>query len=74
VGADAAIGRIYLPRRWLIEAGVQPEEWLQNPVLTPGIQIVVARLLEEADRLYKQAQPGIAALPQIAVQPFWQPA
>jgi phytoene synthase len=63
VGADAALGRIYLPRRWLIEAGVQPEVWLKNPKITAGIKIVVARLLEEADRLYKQAQPGIAALP-----------
>ena len=63
VGADAALGRSYLPRRWLIEAGVQPEEWLANPEITPGIKIVVARLLTEADRLYKQSQHGIAALP-----------
>jgi phytoene synthase len=63
VGADAALGRSYLPRRWLIEAGVQPEEWLANPESSPGIQIVVARLLTEADRLYKQSQHGIAALP-----------
>jgi phytoene synthase len=63
VGADAALGRSYLPRRWLIEAGVQPEEWLAKPEITPGIKIVVARLLTEADRLYKQSQHGIAALP-----------
>ena len=63
VGADAALGRSYLPRRWLIEAGVQPEEWLANPEITPGIKVVVARLLTEADRLYKQSQHGIAALP-----------
>jgi phytoene synthase len=63
VGADAALGRIYMPRRWLIEAGVQADEWLQNPVLTPGIKVVVNRLLNEADRLYKQSQHGIAALP-----------
>jgi phytoene synthase len=63
VGADAALGRIYMPRRWLIEAGVQADEWLENPVLTPGIKVVVNRLLNEADRLYKQSQHGIAALP-----------
>ena len=63
VGADAALGRIYMPRRWLIEAGVQADEWLQNPSFTPGIKVVVNRLLNEADRLYKQAQHGIAALP-----------
>jgi phytoene synthase len=63
VGADAALGRCYLPRRWLIEAGVQPEDWLTRPDITPGIKIVVTRLLTEADRLYKQSQHGIAALP-----------
>ncbi len=63
VGADAALGRIYMPRRWLIEAGIQADEWLKNPVFTPGIKVVVNRLLNEADRLYKQSQHGIAALP-----------
>lgn len=63
VGHDASIGRLYLPRRWLIEAGVQPEAWLAEPTFTPAIAGVVARLLDEADRLYKQAHSGIAALP-----------
>ncbi len=63
VGHDASIGRLYLPRRWLVEAGVNPEEWLAQPSFTPAIAQVVARLLDEADRIYKQAQSGIAALP-----------
>ena len=63
VGHDASIGRLYLPRRWLVEAGVQPEVWLAGPGFTPAIAQVVARLLDEADRLYKQAHSGIAALP-----------
>lgn len=63
VGHDASIGRLYLPRRWMIEAGVQPEAWLAQPSFTPGIAQVVERLLDEADRLYKQAHSGIAALP-----------
>jgi len=63
VGHDASIGRLYLPRRWLIEAGVQPEAWMAQPTFTPAIAQVVARLLDEADRLYKQAHSGIAALP-----------
>lgn len=63
VGADAALQRIYLPRDWLREAGIDPQAWLRQPVCTPALQGVVARLLDEADRLYKQAQPGIAALP-----------
>ena len=63
VGHDASIGRLYLPRRWLIEAGINPEAWLSQPTFTPAIAEVVARLLDEADRLYKQAHSGIAALP-----------
>lgn len=63
VGADAALQRIYLPRDWLREAGIDPQAWLQQPVCTPALRGVVARLLDEADRLYRQAQSGIAALP-----------
>ncbi|MCZ8253808.1 MAG: phytoene/squalene synthase family protein [Hylemonella sp.] len=63
VGADAAIQRIYLPRDWLREAGITPDTWLQQPVCTPALQSVITRLLDEADRLYQQAQTGIAALP-----------
>ncbi|WP_231734003.1 phytoene/squalene synthase family protein [Limnohabitans sp. Rim47] len=63
VGHDARIGRLYLPRRWLIEAGVQPDAWLAQPTFSPAIAQVVTRLLDEADRLYKQAHSGIAALP-----------
>lgn len=63
VGHDASIGRLYLPRRWLMEAGVEPDAWLAQPRFTPAIATVVNRLLDEADRLYKQAHSGIAALP-----------
>jgi phytoene synthase len=63
VGHDASIGRLYLPRHWMIEVGVQPEVWLAQPNFTPAIAQVVQRLLDEADRIYKQAHSGIAALP-----------
>lgn len=63
VGHDASIGRLYLPRVWLREAGIEPEAWLAKPEFTPQIAQVVTRLLDEADRLYKQAHAGIAALP-----------
>lgn len=63
VGHDASIGRMYLPRRWLVEAGVNPEAWKAQPSFTPAISHVIERVLEEADRLYKQARSGIAALP-----------
>ena len=63
VGEDARNGRLYLPRQWLLEAGVDPDVWLTNPACTPALQTVVERLLAEADRLYGQASSGIALLP-----------
>ena len=63
VGHDASIGRLYLPRQWMIEAGIPPDAWLAQPSFTPALSTVVTRLLDEADRLYKQAHSGIAALP-----------
>lgn len=63
VGTDARMGRLYLPRQWLREAGVDPEAWLRAPSCTPALQAVVERLLQEADRLYLQASDGIADLP-----------
>jgi phytoene synthase len=63
VGEDARNGRLYLPRQWLRDAGVDVEAWLQDPVFTPGISRVVERLLAEADRLYKRSTAGIGELP-----------
>jgi phytoene synthase len=64
VGEDARNGRLYLPLDWLAQAGVSPEAFLANPVFSPGIGIVVARLLAEAQRLYARAEAGIAMLPR----------
>ena len=63
VGEDARNGRIYLPLQWLVEAGVQPDEWLQNPKMSANLKTVIERVLQEAEQLYKQAQAGIAELP-----------
>ncbi len=63
VGEDARAGRLYLPLRWLREAGVDPDVWLARPVHDPGVAAVVRRLLRAADGLYQRAGPGIAALP-----------
>ena len=63
VGEDARNGRIYLPLQWMVEAGVQPDEWLQNPKMTSNLKTVIERVLQEAEQLYKQAQAGIAELP-----------
>lgn len=63
VGADARAGRLYLPRVWLREAGIDPEVWLREPVFTPSIGDVVTRLLALADQLYRRADAGIYRLP-----------
>lgn len=64
VGEDARIGRLYLPRAWLREQGVDPEAWLARPVYSPALGQVVRRLLRRADSLYARAATGIAALPR----------
>jgi phytoene synthase len=64
VGEDARNGRLYLPTDWMKEEGIDPVLWLKDPILTPGIQAVVGRLLEEADRLYQQSSVGVADLAQ----------
>jgi len=63
VGEDARAGRLYLPRAWLRDAGLDPDAWLATPVWRPEIAAVVARLLREADHLYSRAETGIRALP-----------
>jgi len=64
VGEDARNGRLYLPRQWLREAGVDADAWLQAPVFTPAIAQVTQRLLDAADVLYQRAEQGIAELPR----------
>ena len=63
VGEDARNGRLYLPRNWLREAGIDPDIWLANPRFTNDIGVLVARLLARADVLYKRADQAIARLP-----------
>lgn len=64
VGEDARAGRLYLPRQWMRQEGLDPDVWLQSPVHSEGLARVVARLLAEADRLYARAETGIALLPR----------
>ncbi len=64
VGDDARNARLYLPRQWLREAGIDADAWLQAPVCSPALESVVERLLAEADRLYQQSTQGIAELPR----------
>jgi phytoene synthase len=59
---DAAIGRIYLPRSWLAEAGLPPEE-VGAPAHRAALARVAGRLIEAAEPYYASASIGIAALP-----------
>ena len=63
VGEDARMGRLYLPRDWLREAGIDPSAWLAKPQFTLALAQVVSRLLSSADELYAQAEMGISRLP-----------
>jgi phytoene synthase len=63
VGEDARRGRIYLPLAWMREGGIDPVAWLAAPVCGEALTQVIARLLVEADLLYRRADLGIALLP-----------
>ena len=64
VGEDARNGRLYLPRTWLREEGVDPDAWLLDPRFDARIGRVVKRLLDAADDLYRRAEHGVGALPR----------
>lgn len=64
VGEDARNGRLYLPRQWLRQAGVDADAWLQAPVFSAAIADVVQALLVQAEVLYARADHGITALPR----------
>ena len=63
VGEDARNGRLYLPRQWLREEGLDPDAWLANPTWNPALGRVVARLLKAAEDLYARSDSGISGLP-----------
>lgn len=63
VGEDARNGRLYLPRRWMREAGLDPDAWLAAPCVDARLAAVLARLLAHADALYGRVGAGVARLP-----------
>lgn len=63
VGEDARRGRLYLPQDWMRGAGIDPDAFIAAPKSSTDLKSVVERLLVNADRLYKRAESGIAALP-----------
>lgn len=64
IGEDARNGRLYLPRDWMMDEGLDPERFLRQPSHSPQLTRVAKRLLAEADRLYERALSGIAMLPR----------
>ncbi len=65
VGEDARAGRLYLPRDWMRDAGLDPDGWLREPVFGSALAGVVQRLLDEADQLYQRSAAGIGQLPVV---------
>jgi phytoene synthase len=63
VGEDARNGRLYLPRQWLEEGGLNIAAWMAHPTPDPRVCAAVLRLLDAADVLYARADAGIAGLP-----------
>ena len=63
VGEDARAGRLYLPRSWLREEGIDPDAFLRAPAFTPALGGIIARLLAAAELLYAHSESGIAGLP-----------
>ena len=63
IGEDARNGRVYIPTQWLEEAGLDREDFLKAPVHDERTQMLVKRLLTEADKYYEQAMTGVKGLP-----------
>jgi phytoene synthase len=63
VGEDARAGRLYLPREWLREVGIDPHAWRAQPAFSDALGAIVQRLLHVADVLYLRAAAGIGELP-----------
>jgi phytoene synthase len=64
VGEDAENGRVYLPRQWLAEAGVDPDALLTDPQFSPALGQVVEQVLGLAATYYQRADIGIRQLPR----------
>ena len=63
IGDDARMGRLYIPRAWFREIGMDADAWLSNPVFDSRIAGFTQRLLLRADALYRRGEFGLAELP-----------
>ena len=62
IGEDARNGRLYIPREWFSDAGMDADQWLRNPVFDENIADFTSRLLQRADVLYQRGECGVAEL------------
>ncbi len=63
IGEDAREGRVYVPKSWMCEVGIDPEAWLSRPHHSPALGSLVRRLLKTADLFYLRSEAGIGLLP-----------
>jgi phytoene synthase len=63
IGEDARNGRLYIPRAWFREIGMDVDAWLAAPVFDARIAGFTQRLLMRADVLYRRGEFGLAELP-----------
>lgn len=59
---DAHMGRCYLPRQWLDEAGIPPDQLLERRH-RPALATLAGRLVDTAEPYYRSAGAGLPALP-----------
>jgi 15-cis-phytoene synthase/lycopene beta-cyclase len=69
IEVDAKIGRVYLPLKWLEEAGLTYEQVLEDPgnVRIEGLR---SQLLDRAFSIYEGSKASIAQLPSAASGPI----
>ncbi len=63
VAEDARNQRLYLPRAWMRDAGIDPDVWLAHPEPNADIVALMRRLVVEAQTLYERVGAGVAMLP-----------
>lgn len=69
IATDAAIGRVYLPTSWLKEAGLTPQDVLDNPN-SDTVETLRSRLLDKAFGVYGEARNSLSQLPNDARAPM----
>jgi phytoene synthase len=67
VGEDARMGRLYLPRQWLREAGIDADAWLAQPVYSATrSDAASARTAAPASKAASSSSARLAASPTVA--------